>query len=157
MTPWFTTLPFFHFWDFKIKEVYHVIRFEKDSRYYVLRLEKDLLDDWTVTAINGRIRSKLGQSRTFAFPNFIDAFASFCDMAKLRYQRKYHLKSIACDALLFLCFLPFLVNTENKANKIIPRLKTNIKPRTVNFSQPLTEYPLLHQQRGFLFSKTKLE
>jgi integrase/recombinase XerD len=34
------------FLDFKKKEVYHVARFEKETRYYVLRLEKDLLDDW---------------------------------------------------------------------------------------------------------------
>ncbi len=151
MTPWFTALPYFHFWDFKIKEVYHVARFEKDSRYYVLRLERDLLNDWTITAINGRIRSKLGQSRTLAYPTFNHAFESFCSMAKLRYQRKYHLKSIACDTPLFLCFLPFLGNTEKKANKLISRPKTKVKPRTVNSSQSLTEHPLLHQQMGFLF------
>ncbi|MFO9588748.1 hypothetical protein SDB66_13185 [Legionella pneumophila serogroup 6] len=69
MTPWFITLPWLHYLDFTYNEVYHEARFEKDKRYYVLRLEKDLLDDWTITAINGRIKSKLGQRRILDFFN----------------------------------------------------------------------------------------
>ncbi len=70
MTPWFITLPWLHYLDFTYNEVYHEARFEKDKRYYVLRLEKDLLDDWTITAINGRIKSKLGQRRILAFSTY---------------------------------------------------------------------------------------
>lgn len=69
MTPWFITLPWLHYLDFTYNEVYHEARFEKDKRYYVLRLEKDLLDDWTITAINGRIKSKLGQKKNIGFFN----------------------------------------------------------------------------------------
>jgi hypothetical protein len=142
MMPWFTALPFFYFLDFKKKEVYHVARFEKETRYYVLRLEKDLLNDWTITATNGRIRSKLGQSRTLAFPTFVDAFASFCDMAKLRYHRKYQLKIIACDTPLFLYLLPFLFKTEEPVTKTNSKIKA--KPLTIksslsiNLNQPIS-------------------
>ncbi|HGF0852540.1 TPA: hypothetical protein ACF74G_000203 [Legionella pneumophila] len=92
MTPWFITLPWLHYLDFTYNEVYHEARFEKDKRYYVLRLEKDLLDDWTITAINGRIKSKLGQRRILAFSTYTNAFAQFLIMIKIRYQHNYRLK-----------------------------------------------------------------
>ena len=65
-----------HHLDFQRKERYHAARFEKDTRYYVIRLSKDLLEDWIITLINGRIKSKLGQSRTLAFANFNETFDS---------------------------------------------------------------------------------
>ncbi|EHL32378.1 hypothetical protein [Legionella drancourtii] len=76
MSPWFTTLPFLHLINWAPKDTYHTARFEKDMRYYVIRLSKDLLDDWVITLINGRIKTKLGQIRTLAFANFSDAFAN---------------------------------------------------------------------------------
>jgi hypothetical protein len=151
MEIWFTALPFFHFLDFKKNEVYHVARFEKESRYYILRLEKDLLNDWTITAINGRIRSKLGQSRTLAFPTFTDAFSSFCEMAKLRYQRKYHLKIIACDTPLFLYLLPFLVNVEEPVSKTSSKAKTKTKAQSFNPSSSVNLHQPIHQQMDFWF------
>ena len=67
MPPWFTTLPWLLFLNAQYKEHYHAARFEKDTRYYVIRLEKDLLGDWVITVCNGRIKSRLGQSRILAF------------------------------------------------------------------------------------------
>ena len=86
MIPWFTTLPWFRYLNFKQKELYHAARFEKETRYYVIRLENDLLGDWIITASNGRIKSKLGQTRTIAFSNFTEAFDHFCIMAEIEIQ-----------------------------------------------------------------------
>jgi hypothetical protein len=100
--PWFTALPFLHLINFSVCNVYHSARFEKDTRYYALYLQQDLLGDWTVVAINGRIKSKLGQSRTLAFSNYDEAFQQFCTMANIRYQRGYQCISYWCDAHLFI-------------------------------------------------------
>lgn len=152
MMPWFTALPFVHFLDFKNREVNHAARFEKESRYYVLRLEKDLLDDWTITAINGRIKSKLGQSRIIAFPSFVDAFASFCDMAKLRYQRGYHLKTIVSDNPLVLHLLPYLLSVvEAPKNTTNSRAQTKLVSFITNRTQPVNSPQITPKQMGFLF------
>lgn len=80
----FTTLPFFHLVDFTLREAYHAARFEKGTRYYALRLEKDLLNDWVIVVINGRLKSKLGQCRTLAFTCYKDAFEQFALMTTTR-------------------------------------------------------------------------
>ena len=72
-----------HLVDWSYGSCYHAARFEKDSRYYVIRLHKDLLDDWVITLINGRIKSKLGQSRTLAFAHFGEGWAHFCALAMI--------------------------------------------------------------------------
>lgn len=154
MTAWFTTLPWVYHLDFQRKERYHAARFEKDTRYYVIRLSKDLLEDWIITLINGRIKSKLGQSRTLAFANFNEAFDSFCQQAKIRHQRGYHLKTFNCDNHLLLQLLPFLVHAENteevRESKIIQNTKNrrnqNQSPTPTKNNQPPT-----HQQMGFSF------
>ncbi len=139
MSPWFTDLLVFQFLDFKPKEVYHAARFEKDRRYYVLRLEKDLLGDWTIRAINGRIKSKLGQSRTLAFPSFSDAFVCLCAMGKHRFQRGYSLKTIACENRIFLHLLPYLDPYEadtNQSKKKKPTFSSQYKqPQKTNTQQ----------------------
>ena len=89
-SPWFITPPWVNYLNFKLVECYHTARFEKATRYYVIRLEKDLLGDWTLCISNGRIKSKLGQSRIIAFECFSDAYEHFCLMAKERNQRGYH-------------------------------------------------------------------
>ena len=96
-----TTLPFFHLVDFTARETYHAARFEKDTRYYVMRLEKDLLDDWVVVVINGRLKSKLGQCRTLALTGYNDAFDKFSEMANTRYRRGYHCTAYQNDAPIF--------------------------------------------------------
>jgi hypothetical protein len=154
MTAWFTALPWVHYLDFQRKELYHSARFEKDTRYYVIRLSKDLLEDWVITLINGRIKSKLGQSRTLAFANFNEAFDSFCLQAKIRHQRGYQLKTFDCDNHLLLHLLPFLVHAENTEevheSKIIQSTKSrrnqNQFPTPTKNNQPPT-----HQQMGFSF------
>jgi hypothetical protein len=65
-----------------------------------------------ITLINGRIKSKLGQSRTLAFANFNEAFDSFCQQVKIRHQRGYHLKTFDCDNHPLLLLLLFLVHAE---------------------------------------------
>lgn len=102
MKPWFIALPFLHLVDYAPKECYHSVRFEKESRYYVIRLSKDLLEAWVITLINGRIKSKLGQSRTLDFTDFNDGHDHFCTLAKIRQQRGYQLKNIFVDNPLLL-------------------------------------------------------
>ncbi|MFA5960498.1 MAG: hypothetical protein WC785_08265 [Tatlockia sp.] len=103
---------------------YTSARFEKDSRYYVIRLSKDLLDDWVIVLINGRIKSRLGQSRTIAFSNFSEGFNHFCSLAKTRYLRGYQLKTFACDNQLMLQLLPFVTHCEERHNKSAAKIKT---------------------------------
>ena len=67
MIRWVSALPYFCYLNFKQNELYHAARFEKETRYYVIRLENDLFGDWIITASNGRIKSKLGQTRIIAF------------------------------------------------------------------------------------------
>lgn len=156
MTPWFTALPFLHLIDFSIQEVYQAARFEKESRYYVIRLSKDLLDNWVVTLINGRIKSKLGQIRTIAVTDFNEGFNHFCIMAKIRHQRRYQLKTMACDNALLLHLLPFMVTAEiKKESSVTNNIKnTNFsgykdkKPDTNSHKLKLEE---THQQLGFSF------
>lgn len=106
MQPWFLALPYFHLIQGN-KQFFHVMRFEKESRYYVLRLEKDLLGDWIILAINGRIKSKLGQSRTYADDDYEQAFENLCLCAKIRSQRKYRLVSYKAQNHLFINWLIF--------------------------------------------------
>lgn len=72
---------------------WQMIRFEKETRYYTLQLEEDLLGDWVVVTIHGRINSKLGQNKLVAFKNFNDAFSHFQKLCHIRHQRKYLITS----------------------------------------------------------------
>ncbi|KTD71726.1 hypothetical protein Lste_0011 [Legionella steelei] len=152
--PWFTSPSFLHLIHFYPIEVYHDARFEKDTRYYVIRLSKDLLEDWVITLINGRIKSKLGQSRTLAFANFNEAFDYFFLLTKVRHQRGYQLKTFTCDNPLLLHLLPFSVLTEN--NKKLADAKTvkNENRRTMQSPASLEISNLsqvAYQQMGFSF------
>ncbi|MCW8419957.1 MULTISPECIES: WGR domain-containing protein [Fluoribacter] len=154
MTAWFTALPWVYHLDFQRKERYHSARFEKDTRYYVIRLSKDLLEDWVITLINGRIKSKLGQSRTLAFANFNEAFDSFCQQAKIRHQRGYHLKTFDCDNHLLLHLLPFLVHAENAEEVHESKIIQNTKSRRNQNQSPAptkSNQASSHQQMGFSF------
>lgn len=119
---WLTSLPFLHLIDWASKKHYHQARFEKESRYYVIRLSQDLLGDWVITLINGRIKSRLGQSRTLAFASFEEGLAHFCAQANLRNLRGYQLKTITCDNHLMLHLLPIMVYNKEKSN--LPAAKT---------------------------------
>ena len=82
MRPWFATQPFLHLIHWKTGEYYHAARFEKESRYYVIRLSKDLLEDWVITLVNGRIKSKLGQTETIRNRGvFYAARGKFCSFS----------------------------------------------------------------------------
>ncbi|MBX9702567.1 MAG: WGR domain-containing protein [Silvanigrellaceae bacterium] len=93
-------MDFFPLLDLNI-EKYHALRFEKETRYYAASLNKDLLNDWTIVITNGRINSRLGQTRTLAFQNFAEAFEQLCLIAKIRHQRGYHCAHYNSDATLF--------------------------------------------------------
>jgi hypothetical protein len=154
--PWFTTLPFLNLINWQPSEDYHAARFEKDTRYYVIRLSKDLLEDWVITLVNGRINSKLGQSRTLAFANFYEGFEHFCALANIRHLRGYQLKTISFDNHLILHLLPFLANTEDKkklsATKTIK--STNRCEDHDDINAPILgnlKPQLTHQQLGFAF------
>lgn len=129
MQPWFATLPLLHLIHWTPGEHYHSARFEKGSRYYVIRLSKDLLEDWVITLVNGRIKSRLGQSRTLAFVNFSEGFEHFCDLAKIRHQRGYKLKTITCDNHLMLHLLPIMVYTKENNELSAGETKKSINQR----------------------------
>lgn len=156
MTTWFITLPWLHYLHFTNIEPRQDMRFEKESRYYLLRLEKDLLEDWTITASNGRIKSKLGQSRILPFLSYANAYDHFSCMVKIRHQRGYRLKALWCENNLFLHTLLLLLiannYTNNKANvkkEEKPRhrlIQNNCPSICQNHSFQITTYQL-----GFIF------
>lgn len=154
MRPWFTLVPFLHLIKWQPKECYHAARFEKESRYYVIRLSKDLLDDWVITLINGRIKSKLGQSRTLAFAQFSAGFEHFCNLAKIRNTRGYQLTSLTCDNHLLMHLLPFLHIAEEKKEESLfikqTKPETN-KTRKLKSPAGLILTPIATQQLGFGF------
>ncbi|KTC84364.1 WGR domain-containing protein [Legionella drozanskii] len=86
-------------------EPYHYLRFEKDSRYYELRLTQDLLNDWILITSNGRIKSKLGQSRTQAFNTFGEALTQLYSAIKLRHQRQYNIARYLIEDLIYFFIL----------------------------------------------------
>lgn len=155
MQPWFITFPFLNLVDYAPRECYHAIRFEKESRYYVIRLSKDLLEDWVIILINGRIKSKLGQSRTLAFTDFNYGYDHFCTLAKIRHQRGYQLKNIFVDNPLLMSILPLITNIENNNNLSDTKTRHKTK-RNFHNSKPNTPRNPLppsipHQQMGFVF------
>ncbi|WP_133141282.1 hypothetical protein [Legionella waltersii] len=130
------------------KECYHEARFEKETRYYVLRLSKDLLGDWAITLINGRIKSKLGQSRTLAFADYYDAFDRFCILANVRYQRSYQLKTVACDNGLLVHLLSFIAS--NKGLSVAKAVKNTHRRQSQN-RQNISLHQTADRQMGFIF------
>lgn len=156
MNPWFLHPHFFHLINLNRKECYHELRFEKDSRYYVIRLSKDLLDDWVITLINGRIKSKLGRIRTLAFSCFDDSFEHFCAQTKLRGQRGYILKTMVCDNNFMLHLLPYLVSIPEKnklpQDNLINKMKQRELPKTNREGvKNKHKNPVTPQQMGFSF------
>ena len=149
----FFTLPWFCYFCFKQKELYHAARFEKETRYYSIRLEYDLLDDWVIIVANGRCKSNLGQTRTIAYSNFDEAFDQFCFMVKKRYQRRYHLVSYQSDdtlyeQILFLCFKnkPFQkINSLSCDKKTKLSISSTTKKNKIHFREA--------QQLSFSFLK----
>jgi len=141
MTPWFSTPPFFHALNFNLSETWHMIRFEKDTRYYSMCIKKDLLDDWIIVVINGRIQTKLGQIRTLAFPCYSEAFDHFCNMIQVRLKRHYHLKSYQGDNPWLLKLIVYSPTTaiENQIPNSIRHLastKTQARIRSPNLTHP---------------------
>ena len=123
----------------------------------MIRLSKDLLDDWVLTLINGRIKSKLGQIRTLALSCFDDSFEHFCALAKRRGQRGYILKTMVCDNKLMLHLLPYLVSTPEK-NKLPQDTLINNKMKQRELPKTNREgvtnkhkNPVAPQQMGFSF------
>ncbi|MCW8399517.1 WGR domain-containing protein [Legionella sp. PATHC038] len=148
MNPWFTTLPWVLYLNFKTKACFHTARFEKATRYYVIRLEQDLLGDWTLCISNGRIKSRPGQSRIIAFECFSDACEHFCLMAKERNQRGYHPVSYDTEDLLYQTMVLWACITE-KPVTAQKRKTTTHKKRVRSPSRPTPEvqYPFhdIHQ------------
>ena len=66
------------------------MRFEKGTRFYTLTLEQDLLGDWVVVTVYGRIGSALGQVRTLAFTDEAAAQGHFEAECRRRVKRGYH-------------------------------------------------------------------
>jgi hypothetical protein len=141
-------------WQFK--ECYHAARFEKDTRYYVIQLTKDLLGDWVLILSNGRIKSKLGQTRTLAFRNFSEALEHFFLLGQVRHKRKYQLKTIACENPLRVHLLAFLINSVNKEKIVVHKKiksihKQNPTAKTIANSAVNLDTNKPTQQLGFIF------
>jgi hypothetical protein len=76
--------------DTAIKTAY--VRFEKNTRYYELHLGKDLFDNWSITRVNGRIKSRLGQYHHEPFGSFAEAIIRMSRLSQYRTEkRKYKL------------------------------------------------------------------
>ena len=150
MTPWFMMPCFFHVLNFNDQEAYHSIRFEKDTRYYSMCIEKDLLEDWVIIVINGRIQTKLGQIRTLAFTCFSDAFDHFCGMIQVRLKRHYHLNAYQGGHPFFLQLLAYApINEIEGQIPKAPRCAISPKAPTKALSQNVTY--TTPTQMGFLF------
>lgn len=68
------------------------LRFEKDTRYYELHLGKDLFDNWSITRVNGKIKTRLGQYRHEFFGSLDEAIKRVSDLSQYRVEkRKYKL------------------------------------------------------------------
>ena len=138
---WFFALPWVHYLHFNPKECFHSARFEKDTRYYVIRLEKDLLGDWTLCLTNGRLKSKLGQTRIIAFSGFFEAYDHFCLIAKERYQRNYQLTTYHTDdaihqALLLSLCLAETPNPVQKNNSLVGKMQVRSQSSTNTTTLP---------------------
>lgn len=64
-------------------------RFEKGTRFYSLSIAQDLLGDWVVVRVFGRIGSRLGQVRTDAFESEALARGYFEAECERRVKRGY--------------------------------------------------------------------
>lgn len=113
-------------------EPFHFIRFEKESRYYELRIVKDLLGDWTLISANGRIKSKLGQSRIQAYNSFNEVLIQFYHSIKLRHQRHYHITHFIVEDYLYLALLINLTTNLHLLHKV--RIN-NAKPACRNLNK----------------------
>ena len=67
-----------------------LLRFEKGTRYYTLILNKDLLSDWIVAKVNGRINSRLGQINDEACSSYQEALARFKELIWYRQFKRYY-------------------------------------------------------------------
>lgn len=150
MVFWFLAPSCLGLFDWSRKEAYQAVRFEKESRYYVILLEKDLLEDWTITIVNGRIKTKLGQSRTQAFPSYSKAFDQFCSLAKTRYQRGYSPKTFISKSTPLLQLLLALLQIDKQD---IPNSKIKTKTRATSKSRLANSAPPkeINPQLGFDF------
>jgi predicted DNA-binding WGR domain protein len=147
----FTTLPFFHLFNFKTIETYYAARFEKETRYYVARISQDLLSDWIITITNGRINSRLGQSRTIAFQNFHEAFEQLCLIAKTRHQRGYRCTAYRSDSSLFIYLLSLVAMSRPVVSHSSQAVIITEKKRSTCI-QPNPYEAISHQQLGFSFN-----
>lgn len=152
MIPWFTTLPWVRYLNFKTKAYFHTARFEKATRYYVIRLEQDLLGDWTLCVSNGRIKSRLGQSRIIAFECFSDACEHFCLMAKERNQRGYHPVSYDTEDVLYQTMVLWACITEKPLTAQKRKATHRKQVRSPSRQTPAVQYPLHGiQQMSLIF------
>lgn len=131
-------------------EKYLYARFEKGSRYYVIRLEQDLFGDWIISQINGRIKSRLGQTRTLAFQNFQDAFEQFLLIATVRYQRNYQTAGWMSTDVIF-HYLVFAVTITNDDKIHSTPTKRPRKPPSILAIKPPKPIAPSLQQMGFDF------
>lgn len=115
----------FWFQHFSFKhEPFHYLRFEKESKYFEFRVTQDLLGDWIIILNSGRVKSKLGQSRTKAFPSFNDALINLYILLEIRLKKWYQVKEYVIENLLFVLLLKsFLSNHLDTP----PSLRTRVK------------------------------
>ena len=67
------------------------LRWTRGTRYYRVHLEQDLLSDWLLTQVNGRVGSPLGRARALPAPSIESALLKLAAIAKRRRLRGYEL------------------------------------------------------------------
>lgn len=66
-------------------------RFEKGTRFYTIILHQDLLGDWIITRVNGRVGSRLGQVRHEVHHDFKASISRYDALCHYRQdKRDYH-------------------------------------------------------------------
>ena len=63
---------------------------EIQARYYIITLEQDLLDNYIITRINGRLNTALGQTRQEFLKDEVEAKKRFDELLKYREKIRHY-------------------------------------------------------------------
>ena len=92
------------------------------------------------------IKTKLGQSRTFSFPDFQEAFYHFCEMTSSRLKRHYHLVQFKAENVIAIQILFWVWVHANRGIKRKAQQQLKEKPPNLNRPLPQTD------QLSFVFN-----
>ncbi len=131
----------FWFGRLALQKPCHYVRFEKESRYYELRLSQDLFGDWVLILSNGRVKSRLGNSRTQAFFSFEEGLIGFYQAVKFRLQRQYKPTQYLIENVLFSWVLTLVLTHHVTKRKVrVSRKKMAANQEKINHFVPLPDH-----------------